>query len=217
MEENALIELPKSEVAPFDEDAAWKASTSGGKYLSRLQLMTSNSEACKDGKFQVNHYAVIRDQNFIDAGAEVTALVIAWRPKAIEMGDEVISVFDPTHDEFKRIQEASAEKNSKCMFGPEFLLWLPEQDQYVTFFMGSKSARRESPNLRKLVQNSAVLKAKKITTSQYTWFAPVVERCTVPFTLPEASEIAEQYKLFMKPEPRIIEKVDEKDAAARVR
>jgi hypothetical protein len=219
MDDKALIEIPASDVATYDPDAAWKSSTQGGKYLSRLQLMTSNSAVCKEGKFAVNHYAVIRDQNFLDAGTEVTVLVIAWRPKAIEMGAEVISVFDPNHAEFKRIQEASGEKDSQCMFGPEFLLWLPEQDQFVTFFMGSKSARREAPNLRayERMQTGAVLKAKKITTPKYTWFAPIVERCTVPFDLPEAKDIAEQYNTFIKPEARIIEKVDEADASARVR
>ena len=79
-----LITLPEGGEIAVPDDDVFKAATKSGDYLPRLQLLTSNSEIVKDGKFPMNHFAIVRDQNNQDIGESVDVLVVAWRAKAIE-------------------------------------------------------------------------------------------------------------------------------------
>jgi len=216
MTDKALITLPKGTV-PAKDDELFKEATTALDYFSRLQLMTSNSEVCKDGSFPPNHYALVRDQNYRDLGDSVNVLVIGWRPKAIEIDEQIITSFNPEDDEFQRIKEASYQKDSGCMYGPEFFVYVPSVKEYLTFFMGSKSSRREAPSMRALLLKAATLKSKKITTPSYTWFAPVVEKCATTFAVPPQEEIVEQYTKFMNEEGSKVKTVDEEDKSARDR
>lgn len=192
--ENELINIPKN-----IEATVFKAVTSSGDFLPRIQLMTAGSAQCKSGEFPINHYAVVDNQVMNDVGKDVDVLVLDWRPKAVQFDDEIIVVYDTELPMFKQIQEKSGQKDSGCMFGPEFLLYLPNTNEFVTFFMGSKSARREAPALNAHLHKAATLMAKKIETSKYTWYAPQVVACTTPFDIPEEAEVLSHVEKFRNP------------------
>ena len=194
--------------------SVFKDITKSGDYLPRIQLMTSASDKCKDGSFPINHYALVKDQAFKDVGDAVDVLVLTWRPKALEIGEEVISVFDPKHPEFMRIQEKSSQPNSGCMFGPEFLLYIPSQKEFATFFCGSKSARREAPILESLVTKPATLKSRLIDNKKYKWQAPAVVPCSTPFELPTMESIKDVVSKFNNPPVTSVEIAEEGDGAA---
>lgn len=205
------------------DDQLFDAVVSATQYLPRLQLMIANSDPCKQGEFPVNHYALVKDQTVTDLGESVDILLIDFRPKALELGEQVISIFDPKLDEnnkptgeFARIANKSFETDSGCMFGPEFLVWIPQVKQFATFFMGSKSSRREAPNLKARLQKAATLKSKKIETQRYSWFAPVCFDCSTPFAAPSTEELTNVLHKFNNPPERVIESVeDEGDDRAR--
>jgi hypothetical protein len=129
------------------------------------------------------------------------------------MGEEILSVFDPQNPEFVRISEKSLEKDSRAMYGPEFLVWVSEAEEFATFFMGTKTMRREAPAVKTFLEKAAVLKPGKISNSKYTWYSPKVEACTTPFELPEEEEIIAQYTKFMNPPKKILERVKEEEVA----
>jgi len=180
--QNQLAELEKNVQLDKFSDDAFNMVATPSKFLPRLQLCTSRTEAVGDGLITANHYGIVKGKkNIVDAGEEVDCLVVSWRPKALELGAETVSCYNPQHPEFQRIQErADNESESGCMYGPEFLLWLPDQTEFVTFFMGSISARNEAKSLKALMRNSATLKSQKIETKKYKWFAPLC----VPHNLP---------------------------------
>jgi hypothetical protein len=216
-ENTDLIKLPEGgEVAKAD-DAVFKAATKAGDYLPRLQLLTSNSEIVKDGKFPMNHFAIVRDQNNQDIGDAVDILVIAWRAKAIEIGEEIITSFDPKEEIFKSIQDRSGDKDSGCMFGPEFLVWVPVAETFATFFMASKSMRREAPAVRGFIKKAATLKPKKISTPKYTWYSPTVHPCTSVFDIPKQPELEKEHAKFMNPPAPTVEKAPETEGSDRAR
>jgi len=220
MEDKTLITLPKGEVPTVFNESDFDESTKTGAYLPRLQLMTSSSDVCKAGDFPVNHFALVRDQNYKDLGTEVNLLVLAWRPKALQMGDEIISVFDTKDPEFARIRELSTVKDSKAMYGPEYLVWIGGAECFATFFMGTKSMRREASVVQDHLEKSITLKPAKIQNSKYTWFSPKAERCTTIFRLPENEEqdqMEEEYKKFMSPPKKTVERVSEEEKSDRVR
>lgn len=146
--------------------------SSSSEYLPRIQLMTSQSEKCKTGEFPINHYALVKGKDFQDLGQEVDCAVVSWRPKAIRFGEVPMTKYSTEDEEFQRIKEDSEQPNSGCMYGPEFLLWVPAIKQFVTFFCGSKSARREAPTIFSRLGEGMTLASRKIETSSYTWFAP---------------------------------------------
>ena len=205
-EENALIpaDAVGGALQKFD-DEAFKSTTKSGDYLPRLQLMTAASKQCKNGDFTINHYALIRDQNFQDLGEAVDILLVTWRPKALEIGDEVISVFKPDHPEFQRIQEKSGEKDSGCMYGPEFLVYIPQVKEFATFFCGSKSSRREAPNVKALMRKAATLKSRYVETKKYQWYTPAVTPCSTPFEAPNMEQLAKIVEKFNNPPETTVE------------
>ena len=205
--ENEIVPIGES-VQKYDMDV-FRAATKSGDFLPRLQLMTAASDKCKDGKFQINHYAMIRDQNFKDVGEAVDILVIAWRPKALEIGDEVISCFDPKNTEFVRIQEKSAEANSGCMYGPEFLVWVPAEKDFATFFCGSKSSRREAPSILAYLQKPATLKSRFVETKKFKWWTPAVFGCSTPFDTPNLDKLKAVVEKFNNPPATEVEVVEQ--------
>ena len=198
IQDGDLITTESTAVEKYD-DKAFELATKAGDFLPRLQLMTSNAAKCKDNEFPINHYALVRGKDFQDLGESVDVLVVRWRPKALEIGDNVIAVHDPDDAEFTRIMEKSSQQNSGCMYGPEFLLYIPAVEAWLTFFMGSKSARNEAGPMRTQLKKAATLKAQKISTKKYTWYAPQVLPCSTPFELPDAADIAEQVAKFDNP------------------
>lgn len=196
--------------------AAFAKTVASGDYLPRLQLMTAASDKCKTNTFPINHYALIRDQSFIDLGMEVDVLVIAWRPKALEIGEELISSYDSESTTFKSIQERSAARDSGCMFGPEFLMWIPDQQAFATFFMGSKSARKEAPNVHGKLQNSGTLGSKLIETKRYKWQTPIMKGCFTPFDMPDQEAMQKEVDKFLNPKESDLE-VSEDTGSDRAR
>jgi hypothetical protein len=217
-EDTALITMPETLPASKSDDAFAKA-TKTGDWLPRLQLMTANSDKVKSGEFPMNHYALINGQTLRDVGLTVDVLVIAWRPKAIEMGDEIISVFDVNLPEFVRIQEKSEVKDSGCMYGPEFLLWVPQCKEFATFFMGSKSARREAPGVKARMLKGGTLKSQNVKTAKYSWQVPLCVPCSTPFELPAEEGVAVEAEKFLNPPKSTVEKATEaeKQGADRAR
>ena len=220
--ETALVNIPQNQL-PSDE--LFAASTKTSSWLSRLQLMTSASKECKSGAFPINHYALVDGPNIIDLGKEVDCVVLSWRPKALDMsGEQIISLFRPdvvdgevTNTAFKTIMEKSSEQNSQCMYGPEFLVWVPSVKQFATFFMGSKSARREAANLKNRIGFGATLKSVEASNKKYTWYTPLVTSCSTPLDPPNAEKMQNQLNKFSNPPESEIEVAEESAQPERAR
>lgn len=207
MSNDLVINTAELGIQKYDDSAFDKIAA--GKFLPRIQFMSSQSEACKDGSFPVNHYALFKSKKPIDLTAEVAVLVIAWRPKALRIGDSVMTVYDVENPEFKKIMEESDVQDSGCMFGPEYLCYLPNEKEFATFFMGSKSARNEAPNLKALIGKGATLRSQKISNKKYTWQSPQVVPCSTPFELPPVEQIKEVANQFLNPPVTEVETVEE--------
>jgi hypothetical protein len=97
------------------------------------------------------------------------------------------------------------------MWGPEYLVYIPTQKVFATFFMGTKSARREAPALKALLRQAATLGSHEIKTEKYVWWSPQIRPCTTPFEIPTPEDIKEVYEEFMNPESTDVERVDESE------
>lgn len=196
-----------------------------GDYLKRLQLMGANSEAVKDGKIGMGSYALVTDkENMKDLGKEIDVLVCSFRFKAMQISDDgsVINSYDPKDPEFTRIKDvANADSESGCMCGLDFLLWLPTENCFATFFMASKSARREAPNVRAKINEKqgkpgpATFGSKLVKKQKYSWHVTTVSDCTTEFDLPVVDDLIETVRKFQNPPKNEVETVKETTTRAR--
>lgn len=187
---------------PQDQgDDLFDALANSGKYLPRLQMFGSKSDAVGAGKIGMAHYGLVTGKdNITDLGEEVNVIAAAWRPKALDTsGDDVINSHDHTDPEFKRIQEASETKDSGCMYGPEFLVWIPAIKKWAGLFMSSKTARREAPAIRDRIGKPSTLGTEFIKTKKYSWHGIVCKPCSTPFDVPSDEATADQVERFLNP------------------
>lgn len=195
------------------KDSFSLVSTSSS-FLPRFMLFAAGSNAVKKEQIGQGRFGIVRSKDDIeDLTKEVPVVVLGWRPKALEIdGSEVSSIFNPKSTEFKRISEKSEIKGSGCMFGPEFLLWVPTAvvPCFTTFFMCSKTARREAPNVKSLIGKAALLKSVLIETKQYSWFGPIATPYSGQISnMPDLKEIEDQTNRFKNPPENVAEKAED--------
>jgi hypothetical protein len=200
------------------QDAAFDELITSTAFLPRIQVFGSTSEAVKEEKIGQGRLGLVRSKDDIeDLGKELDCIPLSYRLKAMQIsGDEVISVYDHTSDEFKRIQGESEQPNSGAMYGVEFLLYLPQQGEYVTFFLNSKSSRREAKPMRGLIGKGATVEVVLIKTKRYSWHAPKVKACSTPFQaqLPIPDAMGKEIQRFLNPPNSTVEKASKEEAAA---
>lgn len=193
---------------------------SSKKFLPRVQLFGSASKLCKMGKFPIGHYGLVTGADKADdLGESLDMLVINVRAKALDTTlDPPVSVFDRKHPEFQRIVDATEKPNSGCMWGPEYLVWLPMLKIYATFFFLNATMRREAANMHKLLGSAATAKVQFIESKSYGgWHGPLIVPCTTPFDLPEMEDLEKQVDTFTTPPALQVETVEESDTEERAR
>lgn len=190
-------------------------ASGGGGFLGRLQLFGSKSTACAEGKIPIGHWGEVNDDAITDLGEQVDVIIASWRPKAMETGDDLVISHDPESDLYDSIKKRSFIKDSGCMFGPELLVWLPDQNKFLTYFASSKTARREAKKAEPLLGRAATFKCHLIKTPKYAWHGPLFVPCTTPLDVPDGELIKEEVEKFQNPPKSEVEIVPEGEAAGR--
>ena len=200
------------EMEKFDFDSV---ASNSSTYLARLQLFGSKSDACAEGRINIGHWGLVSDDVITDVGKEVDVAIISWRPKALRTGgDDLIIEYDQKSDVFQQIIEDSSVKDSGCMYGPEFLVYVPSQKAFATYFMSSKTARRESKKMKPLMRKAATLKCRLIETARFKWHGPVIVPCSTPLEMPSLDDLKTQIEAFQNP-PKDDREVAEEDSSGR--
>lgn len=189
-------------------DDVFNEMAKGFSFLPRLQLFGSNTQACGSGLVQVGTYGLVTGKDkIIQLGKEVDIFAFVWRPKALDMRDleNVIAYHDPKDPEFQEIQELSGESDSGCMFGPEYLVWVPQLTRFATLLFGNKSARMEAPNLKARLGKPSTLTVNFVKKSKYAWHVIVVNECSTPFVMPTPESVKAEVTTFNAPPLKVIE------------
>lgn len=202
----------------YDDDAIDVASSSGD-YLPRIQLMSGSTTLVKEGKFATNHFAIIKGKQYTDLGESVDLMIVTYRPRAMQIGDEIIVSHDVESEEFKRIKSQSTEQDSGCMFGVEFLVWVPTESAFATLFCNSATFRKEIPVLRAHAGCKMVtLKPHRSQKGKHIWFTPIATTCsTPPTTLPQTDELREEVQKFNNPPEADVKLANDEGLSSRER
>lgn len=196
-----------------EDDKIFGQVITAGAFLPRVQLYGGNSEAAKEGKIGVGRYGLTRSKDsIVDMTNQFDCLPISFRFKAMRITKEgnIFTYHNPTSPEFKKVMVDSEVQNSGCMYGAEFLLWLPVEECFATLYLSSKTARREAPALKDLMKErkAATLAVNYIKKGAYSWHGPTVKQCSTPFAVPPMEDIVAQAETFANPAESKVEQVE---------
>lgn len=221
MTQSTDIIVPDNAISKYSAQDFLDVSKSGD-YLPRLGVVGSNTELFKEGKIKEigKMYLQWDKSRFQVLNERINVISYLWRPKALDMRNTPpLSYFDPKKDEFKVVQGLSNVPNSNCMFGPEFLVWVPEANQIAMLFCGSKSARRVSGNIfaamlkgegetAKQAPAAVTLKVTFAKQGKNSWHTFEVLPCNDPISVqPDPEELQEEINKFLNPPESQVQRV----------
>lgn len=203
------------------EDAALTVGTTS-LYFPRIKLCQGQArEVQKQLVEKGGNYALISGKTDVeDLGDSVDMVICAGRAKALRTGDVIMSVFDHESEEFQKIKEESKDKNSGSMYGPEYLVFLPdvgEEGTFATLFLSNPTMRRESKTFHARLRKAATVTSHLIETKEHAWFGPLCNDCSTPLDLPSSEVFEEAISRFNNEKPSQVATVDESDGSERER
>lgn len=229
-EEQGLAELASFEdigalidgvdVNPYATNKALADVTKVGDWLPYLQILDGNSAIVKAGEQPIGTFAFTQNRKLVNLGKEFNCLLLAWRPKAMIFLSPPTAFYDPNSDDFKNIEQTADQPNSNKGYGPELLLWLPDHELFITYFLGNKTGRNEAPNMIALINAKsyrARLKTHLIKAMvpdkatgqkiERTWFGPQVDTTDVAIAMPPTDRLISELKKFNTP-PKATQELD---------
>jgi hypothetical protein len=211
LETMALATLDITQVPDKYDDNVYKKLSQATTYLPRIQLFSNKSDAVTNVLIEGNHYGLVVNKKITDLGREVKVLIIARRPKAMDLSNKeaIVNSYKPDSDIFQSIIERSDVKDSGCMYGIEFLIWLPIQKEYCTLFLGSKSGRGESSLFSEQLGKAAMLKSRTASNKKFVWQMATCSPCSESIDLPtEQEEFNKTVQMFTNPPDAELSKAD---------
>jgi len=216
MTENALAVPGVGDIQKHDEAEFMALAAAGQAYLPRIQVGGSTSNVVKENKLPMGHWGLLSGDTVTDLGESVDCLVLSWQPKAMDVsGDPIITSTNQHSETYKAIQAKSTVPDSGCMWGPEYLVYLPEEEVFASLFLASKTARREASNIQALLGRGATLKIQYIKKLKYSWHGPIIIPCSAVFDPPDKESIIEAHKKFVAVQDAEVEVVAETEERAR--
>lgn len=208
---------------------------SSGSWLPRIEIQGSSNNRVKEGKIAQGVFALVRSgDDFRDLGKQIDFLSITFRPKAMRLKNtpsgKPMAFFDRKSPEFAKIKTESEIKQSGCVWGPEFLIWLPAANTFATYFCNNPTMRRAAPDLYTIMRREgtpddkpiydpkpATSRTHFIKTTTNSWWGALFEPHSTPLPVPELENFAEvlcdELGKFKNP-PKSQVEVEEAPAAA---
>jgi hypothetical protein len=237
-EENALVPVDFTQLPATQrgDDEEFGELAKGGDFLGRLQLY-SKGKAIDKGLVKPGTWGIPEsDEDIVDLGDSIDCLVLARRPKALDMSDKeaIVVNYDMKSDEFQRIADAAGGTDSGCMFGPSFLVVERSTGRMLEYFCGTKSTRSEAKKIYAFLplteQQIAdrgldcephgplpfTMGCRLVEKGRFSWHVPVVKKCSTPFTkMPTMAAAAKEIERFLNPPEEGVEKVQEKEGSKK--
>jgi hypothetical protein len=211
-----LALLASTGIASRYDDTIFNDLTIQGGFLPRLNLYTARSKIVQKDLFKANHYGVVVGKDKLtDLGENVICVPLAYRPMALDLREKkAVALFDPSSKAFKDVQADSLIKDSKCMAGIQFLVYV-QGFGLATYYCASKSAKMLAPNIRKLMNQFISLGSHTVEAGEWVYRAPTVTLSNVQFDLPNMEELVAKRNEFTSVGPIQVQEKDQEfeDAA----
>jgi hypothetical protein len=215
---DVLAEIKNRGAAKYADKNALAQVTKVGDYLPYLGILQATSSEVKEHGLPMGEFVFCKSKQKTPIGKSMIAMILSWRPKAMQYQPKVLSYYDPNSDAFKKIEADSAFPNSNKGFGPEFLLWLPdiEGGTFASFFFGNPTGRVEAPNLiaafdKGILPFRLTSELIKDTKKNNSWFGPRYHAYELAITNhPSKDELLKVVDKFNNPPVTEAEEADDK-------
>lgn len=175
----------------YGDDNVHKA-IAGTTFLPRLQLCQASSNLCKRNKVPNGTYAVVKGKDVVVhlLGDAVDALIVSWRPRALrfEEGGKLLSFYNPATPGFKQVEIDAQVKDSGCLYGPEYLVYLPSVGEFCTFHFNNPTMRMAASGMLPNIGGLVTCKVEFIEKGKNSWHGPVILVNSTPMTPPQDRE-----------------------------
>ncbi len=194
-----------------------KQYASAISFLRRVQLYGKDQRNGEEVLIQAGNWGIPMSKTEIkDLGKQIDIIPFAVRDKVLDTNPAVpVAVYDKTHDEYQRIMSEAVDEDGKVlkdtgiMFGPSFLVFERTTAQFYELFFGNASGREEGQRMAPFLPvfpadaerlgcdpslpSPCTLKRKWVERGKYTWWAPVVTKCSLEFdSLPPMEDITKK-------------------------
>lgn len=197
-------------VAKNVDDEAFSDVAKSSSFLPRLQLCGASSDAVKEGKVPMGHFALANRKEMIPLGAEIHIVNFGMRLKALDMSDKPPKAYyDPKSADFQRVK-AMAEKKvkgeqPKGLCGCEFLVWIPDQKTFATFYLANATLLGEAKKVRALIGKRMSLKSDLKSNAKFKWHGMLTFECSLPLEMPSKAELLQENRRFTEQEaPEVV-------------
>lgn len=215
-----------------------KGVVSSTSFLPRLQVNGSSTELVKKGLMPVGTFGLVwTKEKYLDLGKEVVFMCLSLRSKALFIDptgkSNPVSYYDTSSEDFARVMaKADMGGMNGNMYGPEFLVWLPNQGEFATFYYSSKTSRNVGPATIQLMRKdknnpksgltAAAIRAKMkfIEGKDFTWWGHEVypETSALPQPPPDFMDrMMKELKRFNNPPKVEVEMAPDQPATSRAR
>jgi hypothetical protein len=216
------IALATPGMTPEEKKQAEALGSSGG-YLPYINIVAGSSPLQK--KIPVGNFALVtgKEENVpvgIDLGVRFEGFVLAFRSHARD-NMAGVSSYDFNSATFKDIAARSKDRDSECMAGPQYLIYIVGHG-WCTYWACSWSSNFQ-PYCKKALTDilstgtykfEATLRTESNKAKQF-YKVPAFAPLTGP--LPEIEDMAEQIAAFKNPAPPAIEKAPDQSETKRPR
>jgi hypothetical protein len=169
---------------------------SGSAFLGELRLVGFSGELVTDHNQRAGDFCYKRDKSVTALGKETDFIPLTYRVKAIDFNSLAVS-FTPESSVFRDIHNRSAQANSNCATGPEFLVYIPTIGKFATYHLGSKSAQKGAMDLVKRLMKPVHAKSTLAENAKkQKWFVPNFSDSAVAFDAPEQEDAQEALRLY---------------------
>lgn len=186
---DVLAEIKNRGASKYADKNALAQVTKVGDYIPYLGILQSTSGDVKEKGLPMGEFVFCKSKQKTPIGKSMVAMILSWRPKAMQYQPKVLSFYDPNSEAFKRIEVESEQPQSNKGFGPEFLLWLPdiEGGTFASFFFGNPTGRVEAPNLiaafdKGILPCRITSELIKDAKKNNSWFGPRYHAYEVPIS-----------------------------------
>ncbi len=178
-----------------------------GDYLRRVKLAADLTDEVKKREAVVGDFII---QGVSNLGQEVKVVLVKARPHALQLTDGSSKVgaesYDMNSPEFQQIRKDKdanpGQQDPNNMYGYDFLLWLPEDKTFVTYFLCKMSLFKSVPaftkNLGKLVTMASREEHSK-KNAKITYRVPTVAVLDEDYATPTQAEYDRAIALFDNP------------------
>jgi hypothetical protein len=188
--------------------------------IKNIKLCSAATNEVKSGLINPNHWGVVDfedKENVVDLGKNPIVACLGYRPTGWNTSDEdnIHVTHDVNSPEFKEIIAKASEPDSGCFFGPEFLIYIPEYNEFVTYLVSSFTHKKKATTLKML---SCVFEGEQprknlvefgctVIKKKHTYAVPEFKESDLELDLQkiDLKKMVEQINLFRDP-PKFVKK-----------